>query len=163
MSNQCNDTGGKWPSQSPFNGGPFPTKTWTNYIPPCPDYNKYTTEQLNMRRKAEVLKHKQNKTNDNKKARYAYFARNRNTRLLGSAEANSKSSDCKIPSSASDVPGKQKLFLDKSVPVFGLVNTRNYGNNHGGYPLKPRRLPINFTSSTTSSTTTITLDTIRFV
>lgn len=139
----CKEAGGKWPTEAPYNGGPFPTKTWTVFKPPCPDYTKYTTEQINMRRKAEVLKYKKNKSNDNKKARYAYFARNRNTNLLGSRQANSKSSSCKNSSSASDVPGNKVLFLDKSVPVFGLVVSRQYGPGVGNYPLKPQKLPVN--------------------
>lgn len=143
MSDDCKSAGGTWPTEAPYNGGPYPTKTWAVFKTPCPNYTKYSVEQINMRRKAEVLKYKNNKSDVSKKLRYAYFAKNRNTKLLGSEQANTTSESCKTNSSASDVPGNKMLFLDKSVPVFGLVKTIQYGASQGNYPIKPKKLPVN--------------------
>ena len=67
--------GGEWPSEGPFYGGPFPSRTWSRYIPPCPNYNNFTKEQLDMRRKTEVLQYKNARSDRTKKKRYAYLAK----------------------------------------------------------------------------------------
>ena len=132
MSNEVtNDCGGNWgPGGIPF------SNTWARYNPPCPDYNKYTTDQLNMRRKAEILQYKQNSSRLTKKQKYAGLAKFNRRILLGSPQQNS--ANCTASTRASNVPGYRNLFLNRSVPVTGLVVTRNYGDSGGAqYPLKP--------------------------
>ena len=89
-----------------------------------PDYSTYTTEQLNMRRKVEILKYDKNINKNNKltkKGNYARLARGnyKQNRLLCT-------NDYKIPvkSSGSDIPGPN-IFLveDKSVPLYNYNNT----------------------------------------
>lgn len=120
--------GGAWPAEGPFFGGPYPTRTWSRFVPPCPNYNQFTKQQIDMRRKAEVLKHKNNYGNVTKKERYAYLARTNNSVIFGSPDHTN--ANCLKSTRDSDVPGPaMDLFLDESVPIFGLNTVRNYGNS----------------------------------
>lgn len=120
--------GGVWPRIPPFNGGPFPTRTWSRFIPPCPNYNNFSQYQLDMRRKAEVLQYKNNKSNRTKKSRYAYLAKTNNSVIFGSPDQTN--ANCINSTRDSNVPGPaMNLFIDKSVPVFGLRSVRSYGNS----------------------------------
>ena len=120
--------GGTWPNIPPFNGGPYPTRTWSRFVPPCPNYNLFTKQQIDMRRKAEVLKHKNNYGNVTKKKRYAYLARTNNNVTFGSPDHTN--ANCLKSTRDSDVPGPaMDLFLDENVPIFGLNTVRNYGNS----------------------------------
>lgn len=131
--------GGKWPSIPPYNGGPFPTRTWTRYVPPCPNYENFTKEQLDMRRKAEVLQYKNVKSNRTKKERYAYLAKSNNAVVFGTPNHTNK--NCVKSTRDSNVPGPaMNLFIDESVPVFGLRNLRSYGNS-GNKSGKVNKLP----------------------
>ncbi len=51
------------------------SRHWTRFENKCPNYSQYTREELNMRRKAEILKHKQNTVNLSKKHHYALLAK----------------------------------------------------------------------------------------
>lgn len=120
--------GGVWPGIPPFNGGPFPTRTWSRFLPPCPNYNKFSQYQLDMRRKAEVLQYKNNKSNRTKKSRYAYLAKSNNSVIFGSPDQTNV--NCVKSTRDSNVPGPaMNLFIDSSVPVFGLKSVRKYGNS----------------------------------
>lgn len=135
-----NNCGGNWPSHNPYNGGPFPPRTWDRFIPTCPDYNEYTKDQLDMRRKAEILEYKNNRSHDTKKSRYAYLSKNGRGTLLG--HKNTSIANCKTSTRSCDVPGKEMfLFLDRKVPVFGMRQIRQYANGDGRYPQKPHLLP----------------------
>ena len=104
--------GGEWPTVQPFNGGPYPTRTWSRFIPPCPNYSNFTTSDLNMRRKAEVLQHKKNVSNRTKKSRYAYLAKSNGSVIFGSP--NHTTVNCVKSTRDSDVPGPaMNLYLDK--------------------------------------------------
>ena len=144
--NQNNDEctkkkGGKWPEASPYFGGPYPTRTWSRFKPPCPNYSNFTKQQLDMRRKAEILQHKNVKSNRTKKQRYAYLAKSNSSVVFGSP--NHKNENCIKSTRDSDVPGPEmSLYIDNSVPIFGLVNFRNYGNS-GSKISKLTKLPTN--------------------
>lgn len=126
--------GGNWPSTKPFLGGPYPQRTWARFIPTCPDYNQYSKEELDMKRKAEVLLHKKNTGGRHytKKQRYAFFAKHPRTTHINqtfSPIVNSNSIKvhkplCKNPASASDVPGKKLLYNKPGVPVTMVTGTR---------------------------------------
>lgn len=89
-----------------------------------PDPN-FTTEQLNMRRKVEILKYNKNVNKNNNLTQKTNFAR----LARGNYKQNRLvcENDHKIPTSNSnsDVPGPSiNLFEDKNVPLF------NYNNNN---------------------------------
>ena len=133
--------GGVWPIFPPFNGGPFPSRTWSRFLPPCPNYNNFSQYQLDMRRKAEVLQYKNNKSNRTKKSRYAYLAKSNNSVIFGSPDHTNVS--CVKSTRDSNVPGPaMNLFIDSSVPVFGLRSVRSYGNS-GSKDDKLVKLPTN--------------------
>jgi len=98
-----------------------------------PDPN-YTTEQLNMRRKVEILKYNKNTNKNNsltKKGNYAHLVR-------GNYKQNRMicENDHKIPtsSSKSDIPGPSIfLFEDKDVPLYNYNNTNidRYNSDNG--------------------------------
>jgi len=102
-------------------------------------YPTYTQSQLDMRRKAEILKYSSNKqstqTNQlSQKQRFSQIMKNRNN--LNSSSINNTPTTCpelntiiKTPTSSSDVPGPViDLFLDKNVPLYNYAkNTANYG------------------------------------
>lgn len=98
-----------------------------------PDPN-FTTEQLNMRRKVEILKYNKNINNNidlTQKNRFARFARGnyKQNRLVCE-------NDHKIPTSSSnsDIPGPSLLlFEDKSVPLYNYNNTNidRYNSGNG--------------------------------
>lgn len=137
--------GGDWPAEGPFFGGPYPTRTWSRFVPPCPNYNQFTKQQIDMRRKAEVLKHKNNIGTRTKKERYAYLARQNNSVKFGSETHTNV--NCVKSTRDSDVPGPEmNLFLDTSVPIFGLRQVRNYGNS-GSKDNKLVKLPTNLDGS----------------
>ena len=52
------------------------TRNYARYTPPCPyTNNNFTTEQLNMRRKAEILQYKSMSVRDSSNTLNANFAR----------------------------------------------------------------------------------------
>lgn len=118
----CNRDGGVWPT-----GEPTPTRTWSRAEDAnCWSVDGYTSEDLNMRRKAETLQHRNNNAGWTKKDRYAYYAKRSKTVSNGaSAVAEAKARSCankpiqNFPASASNVPGRGSLFLDRSVPLTG--------------------------------------------
>lgn len=63
--NQC------WP-----NGGPEPPNTWFRSSIPCVENNLYSRDELNMRRKAEVLQYKSNSIKWTKKQTISYLSKN---------------------------------------------------------------------------------------
>lgn len=94
-----------------------------------------------MRRKAEVLQHKNNKSNRTKNRRYAYLARQNNSVKFGSATHSNV--NCVKSTRDSNVPGPaMNLYLDRNVPIFGLRQVRNYGNS-GSKDSKAVKLPTN--------------------
>ena len=144
-----------------FKNGP-PRAPWSRYIPPCPDYNKFSKEELDMRRKAYVLSYNQRNSRPKKIGAYVYFsnhAKNKNRsgkatastdffnfEKIGLYRCNKDSKKKTYPTTASDVPGNvMQLYVDEEVPVTMINTTRNYGNNEGNYPEKPSRIGLHFT------------------
>lgn len=102
----------------------------TRYTPTSP-YPAHTKQQLDMRRKAEILKYKSNmvsKTNNlTKKQTYASLAQsgsNPYNNFLAQLTSSCPANDTKPTiSTASDVPGPpMMLYMDPSVPVYNLTN-----------------------------------------
>lgn len=96
------------------------------YTPPSP-YPQYTQYQLDMRRKAEILKYNNSGTKTNnptKKQKFAYIV----NRAAGGGVSASLSSQCAnsdegastpLPSYYSGVPGPvTMLFYDPSIPLY---------------------------------------------
>lgn len=66
-----------WSSNNWPTGGPIPTRTWTRESKTFYCSDEFTRNQLNMRRKAQVLQHNQNQNNWTKSERYSYLVRNK--------------------------------------------------------------------------------------
>ena len=100
----------------------------TRYTPISP-YPKYTQEQLNMRRKTEILKYN-NPSQSNrftKKELYAQIVNGRSP--ITNPTANTCNTDMiPTPSYACDVPGPITYFIrDKSIPLYQYsTNTASY-------------------------------------
>ena len=148
-----NNCGGYWPTERPWHGGPFPAFTWARYVPPCPckeiavnpdttqEYCKerYSQEELDMRRKAHVLNHS-NEGKHTKIARYSYLAKHNSSKVFGSKHFANR--DCAVSTRASDVPGKEMfLRVDKNIPLVGINSVRKYSTSAGRFPTKPHLLP----------------------
>ncbi|NDC83810.1 hypothetical protein EB093_09170 [bacterium] len=118
----------------------------TRFTPPNPYENgQYTKTQLDMRRKAEILKYAANKSstqtnNLTKKQSYALLSRGSLSKSSQStllSAANSCAADRSIPrpSSASNVPGPVVyLYEDPAVPLYHYsdFNTRTYPDYNPG-------------------------------
>ena len=119
-------------------------KQYVNYVQfniPLPRYTPispygrkqpYTKYDLDMRRKAEILKYKSLSIQDNgtTKAQKLSFLFNNTTRLKHIVD-RSKTCDNKISSStACDVPGPPiNLYLDNKVPLYNYIKTYTFGNS----------------------------------
>jgi hypothetical protein len=131
-----------------INGGPEPPRLWSRFTLNCSYYNNYSKEQLDMRRKAEILKYKNNSSKLSKKMAWSQLAKginsykkqswatqndlftDPNTRKL---EKNNNSLICRRNpivcnlSTASNVPGKSAILCyDKSVPLVNYITPRQY-------------------------------------
>ena len=128
---------------------PNPPNVWTRVTSDCYDYENgnYTSFDINMRRKAEILKYKGNQNKLSKKQQYSKIINghgssrkkvwanqtdlvtNPNVNNVGTRNGNTiVLSDCSnnipTPSSHSDVPGDILLYYDKSVPLIGYQQQR---------------------------------------
>ena len=103
--------------------------------------NKYTKLQLDMRRKAEVLKYSANKSsaqtnNLTKKEKFSLLVKggipSPSQKMMNNQDANCAADKLiPTPTSSCDVPGPvQYLYDDKTVPLykFSVFNTRTYPN-----------------------------------
>ena len=98
----------------------------------CPDPN-FTTEQLNMRRKVEILKYKKNGSMNNQTTRRQRFA------LLARGNYNRQKLPCTsntiqyTSSSKTDVPGSILLYEDPNVPLtdYNTNNINRYTSDNG--------------------------------
>jgi hypothetical protein len=120
---------------------------WSRFQPP--EYNTavYTQDQINERRKCEILKHKSNTMQMTKKQRFAAASRGSliskkgfasqtdtltNPNTAGLPEVNGvficPSSDKKCtPTTESDVPGAPRLLcLDETVPLYNYIRAYEY-------------------------------------
>jgi hypothetical protein len=114
----------------------------TRYTPPSP-YPTYTQFQLNMRRKAEILKYSANTTNTKtnnftKSEKFAQLVSGNYQRrtipqydIVDSSKnnyvINCPTDSTPLPSSSSGVPGPTiYLFEDPTIPLYNYVVTRSY-------------------------------------
>ena len=126
------------------------TRTWARTDNSCAVENNYTQEQLDMRRKSEILQYKNNSTRLTKREKYAQIAKgrgpSRKTSWASQSFAAGKTNSnvhgltpngnvliCDVtPStisthpSASDVPGNTMLTFDKSIPLTRYRVRRTY-------------------------------------
>tara|TARA_B100000925_G_C21680684_1_gene333928 strand:- start:68 stop:553 length:486 start_codon:yes stop_codon:yes gene_type:complete len=149
--------GGRWKDG-------IPRAPWSRYIPPCINYEKFSKEDLDMRRKAYVLNYNQRNSRPKKNDAYIYFSKHPiNKNRSGKTTASNKYFkleriglySCKLPTeapkktyptTASDVPGNvMQLYVDEKVPVTMINTTRNYGTSEGNYPEKPSKIGLQFT------------------
>lgn len=124
----CNDYGGNWPD-----GQPNPTRTWEREQ--GDSAQQCGQQELDMRRKAEVLLYKNNTSSWTKKERLAYLAKHPN-RFLRQNPASNSCTTTQIaynPASSSNVPGKMQLYYDPSIPLINWrvkrVQTSSGGQN----------------------------------
>lgn len=126
----CNDYGGNW-----SDGQPNPTHTWHRSQGNCNKSitQQYEQQELDMRRKAEVLLYKNNTTNWTKKQRFAYLAKNPNKFIRQNPATNSCSTTqiAYNPASASDVPGNTSLYYNPSIPLLNW-RVQRVQTNAGG-------------------------------
>lgn len=136
-----------WPSTPPYNGGPYPPRLWSRGrgYTINPINTGFSNQALNMRRKAEVLKHTQNKSQLSKKQILAQSLRggprlrkksilganplpgcNGNTILHSSTSVMSEQNIIYNPASASDVPGQELLWYNPKVPLVGYKRQLQY-------------------------------------
>ena len=125
---RCNDYGGNW-----LFGQPIPTRTWNRYQVGNGQQqlrDRFGSDNLEMRRKAEVLLHTNNRNNWTKKERFAYYAKNPKQYVKRCTDPYKAISN---PSSSSDVPGNMSLVYDINVPLSNfktnLVQTNAGGKN----------------------------------
>ncbi len=146
-----------WPKSS--NGGPNPSRTWFRGSLNCSGRFNLSLNEINMRRKAEVLQHKQNQLGMSKAQKWSYIVNNKSTNINPQympygLELNNNVYSCKnaknpsaqspcnrvicSSSQASDVPGTETtLYLDPTVPVIPL-RTNPQQTNAGG-----QNIPVN--------------------
>ena len=99
-------------------------------------YTKYTQQQLDMRRKAEILKYKASNKNtmQNSFTKAQIFSQIVNRRYQNITDNNNcPNTIIHTPTYYSDVPGSsQNLFLDPSVPLYNLIGFRDYPGYYNG-------------------------------
>ena len=124
------------------------------YTPLSPyDSGQYTQQQLDMRRKAEILSYNGNKTNTKtnnltKAEKYALIINGKYTIDKNNYDAGTNSVLCPLdnliptPTSSSDVPGPiMYLYRDLTVPLY------NYSSNVDSYGIVNQELPTGWTIS----------------
>jgi hypothetical protein len=134
-----------------INGSPNPPRLWSRFIPGVIDKTLFPQEELDMRRKAEVLQHKQNANTLSKKIAWSKLIQKQNPHSYrktwatqsdtftnpntASLEQVNTTLICssgepypKVNSSrASDVPGKETfLYYNKNIPLINYKIPRNY-------------------------------------
>lgn len=94
-------------------------RTWQRFNPPNPyTSSTHTTQELNMRRKAEILQYKNKQSTSNTSStKNMIFSRIANSKRFTNRATNNICENIKKPSSASNVPGKLPLFFNSSVPL----------------------------------------------
>lgn len=110
-------------------------------------YPQYSTFQLNMRRKVEILKYNSSQQNTKtngltKKQKYAYLAKTKNILSEYKISQPYENRDCNenMPtlSTSCDIPGPLIILqYDPSVPLY------NYGNNIRSYAITNKDSTIN--------------------
>jgi hypothetical protein len=132
-----------------------PSEDASNIVP------KYTKKQLDMRRKYEILQHKNNGAvngNRTKVAGYASLMSNNRNRYTISVQQNDEvvvysSNACPddetivVPTTSSDVPGpREDIYYDPDVPLY------NFGYKVRDYAILPKTVDINQNAQIVSDT-----------
>lgn len=138
-----------------INGGPEPPRLWSRFQINCSPYKNFTQEQLDMRRKAEILQYKNNSARLSKKMQWAKLSRGTNTYKKQTWATKSdvytdpnvrnlpRVNDTLIcprnpvpcaSNSASDVPGTSTLCFDKTVPLINYIVPRQYKAGSSKWP-----------------------------
>jgi len=97
--------------------------------------NNITEQQLNMRRKVEILKYESNRmpsqTNSlTKKQKWSRLSTQTAPNGRGAASSCIPDASIKIPTSSPDVPGKvMLLYEDPTIPLYNYIITRSYAYN----------------------------------
>jgi hypothetical protein len=150
MCTKQNFNGGSFP-----NGGPEPPRLWSRFNINCSPYTNFTQEQLDMRKKAEILQYKNNSSKLSKKMKWSQLSKgintynkktwatksdtftNPNVRNLPKVNNTLICAHDPIlcaPNTASDVPGNSTLCYDKNVPLVNYIVTRQYKAGGSKWP-----------------------------
>lgn len=147
MSQQCC---AKWSSTSPYNGGPFPTRLWSRGQTECfTTNNNITKNDIEMRRKAEVLFYKNNTNKLTKKQQFAKIAKginpykNQQWEFKNTENCNVEIESICNPSSASNVPGNQQLCYNRNIPLVNYVKRRQYSAGGTKFPQSTTGIELN--------------------
>lgn len=130
------------------NSGPDTIRLWTRASNNCSYIYNFNNEDINMRRKAEILKYKKNSSNLTKKQQWSRLNRgfgpnrkktwatqnqiisnpnsNNLTRVNNTLICNNSIDNC-APTSCSDVPGPNTLLCyNKNIPLTNYIVRRKY-------------------------------------
>jgi len=115
-SDYSNCCGGTWP-----NGGPEPPRLWSRSSGElCTGIPR---EELDMRRKVEVLMYKNNSLKQTKKERFAALAKKKSSTYRICSPITSSTPQ---PTSASNVPGNTYLYYNSKIPLTRYITQRQY-------------------------------------
>ena len=144
-------------------GGPNPTNVYPPPVQDCSPNSLYiTSEQLDMRRKAEIFKYDKNASDQTKKQKYSLLAKGiniynkrswasqsqyvtnpnvnnlpqvENTLICGTNSPGAQAVAYCSPTTNNDVPGPiREICYDKSIPLTRLVTRRIYTFNGTKWP-----------------------------
>jgi hypothetical protein len=139
----------------------MPPREWFRYAPTPPDYTLHSSEDLAMRRKAEILKYDRNETNKlTKKQKWSMIARGTYSKKKTwsstinqlSSQGNGLSFSCGSTktkcayTTSSNVPGKKMLLcFHETVPLYMYNTQRSYlTGSYKEYSLNPVITPATF-------------------
>jgi len=114
---------------------------WTRYKVKCPDNTRFTFGQLNMKRKAVTLQHRQNAFGISKKNKFNLIVQgryyNNKTPTSDPPCVRGISYEDSSPASTNDVPGDKSFMIknDISVPIYNYIPVkRTYKGGANKYP-----------------------------
>jgi len=114
---------------------------WTRYKVKCPNKNRFTVGQLNMKRKALTLQHRQNAFTISKKEKFNLIVQgryyNNKTPTSDPSCVRGASYEDSSPASTNDVPGDKSFMIknDINVPIYNYIPVkRTYKGGANKYP-----------------------------
>ena len=114
---------------------------WTRYKVKCPNENGFTFGQLNMKRKAVTLQHRQNAFTISKKEKFNLIVQgryyNNKTPASDPSCVRGASYEDSSPASTNDVPGDKSFMIknDRNVPIYNYIPVkRTYKGGANKYP-----------------------------
>ena len=116
---------------------------WTRYRLNCPSKQLFSFHDLNMKRKALTLQHKQNAYNVTKKQKFSLIVKDRY--YTSRTPAASEPRECFIgindkdgsPASTNDVPGDKSFIIynDLNIPIYNYIPVKRiYRGGANKYP-----------------------------